>query len=69
LGGIEEAIDRTKEGGFARTAAAEDGGGGSFVEGEGDLVEEEIAVWETEGEVSKLDGWDGQFRSPFSVAW
>ncbi len=55
-GGLEEAIDGAEEGGFAGTAAAEDGGGGAFVEGEGDAVEEEVAVGETEGEVTEVDG-------------
>ena len=62
--GLEKTIDCAEEGCFAGAAAAEDGGGGAFVECERDAVEEEMAAGKGEGEVAEVDCCGGQFRTP-----
>jgi len=56
-GWLDHAVDSAEQGGLARTASAEDGGGGSRFELERDSAEQQAALLGREGEIPEGNGF------------
>ena len=64
-GGLDHAVDGAHERGLARSAAAEDGGNGAFLERERNLIQQQAALRGREADIPEFDGCahDSGFRA------